>query len=251
VNASVLLVPTDVVTETVPAPGVAVAEIVKVVVSEVPAPFTVIAPTVMPGLDTFTAVAPVRLLPVRVTGRLVAPTVPDVGAMAVSAGGATTVNVSALLVPPSVVTVTFLAPTAAVAEIVRLAVTVVSVAVSPVTVTPPPDTVIPVAVSRLVPVRVIGTIVFRRPVTGAIEVSVGAGGLTTVNAPVRMLVVPAVAVTLMFLAEVVAVGAIAKVVVSVAPSGLTVTAPTVMPLPVTFTVVAPVSRWPVRVTAVV
>ena len=65
VNATVLLVPPGVVTLTVLAESVAVAEMVKVVVIVVE--LTVKGPTVMPVPDTFTAVAPVRLVPDRVT----------------------------------------------------------------------------------------------------------------------------------------------------------------------------------------
>jgi len=84
VNVTVLLVPAGVVTLTVLAERVAVFEIVKVVVTVVEV--TVKAPTVIPVPDTFTAVAPVRFVPVKVTGTMV-PRVPDVGAIEVSVGG--------------------------------------------------------------------------------------------------------------------------------------------------------------------
>ena len=84
VNVTVLLVPAGVVTLTVLAERVAVFEIVKVVVTVVE--LTVNAPTVIPVPDTFTAVAPVRFVPVKVTGTMV-PRAPDVGAMEVSVGG--------------------------------------------------------------------------------------------------------------------------------------------------------------------
>ena len=83
VNVTVLLVPPGVVTLTVLAPGVAVDVIVKVVVIVVGV--MVKAPTVTPVPDTFTAVAPARFVPVRVTGTLV-PRTPDVGAIEVSVG---------------------------------------------------------------------------------------------------------------------------------------------------------------------
>ena len=70
-KATVPDVPLGVVTDTVPAPSVALAAIVRVVVSEVPVPFTVKVPAVMPVAEKFRAVAPVRLVPVRVTGTLV------------------------------------------------------------------------------------------------------------------------------------------------------------------------------------
>jgi len=84
VNVTVLLVPAGVVTLTVLAERVAVFAIVKVVVTVVEV--TVKAPTVIPVPDTFTAVAPVRFVPVKVTGTMV-PRVPDAGAMESSVGG--------------------------------------------------------------------------------------------------------------------------------------------------------------------
>jgi len=84
VNVTVLLVPAGVVTLTVLAERVAVFVIVKVVVTVVEV--TVKAPTVTPVPDTFTAVAPVRFVPVKVTGTMV-PRVPDVGAIESSVGG--------------------------------------------------------------------------------------------------------------------------------------------------------------------
>jgi len=84
VNVTVLLVPAGVVTLTVLAERVAVFVIVKVAVTVVEV--TVKAPTVIPVPDTFTAVAPVRFVPVKVTETVV-PRVPDVGAIEVSVGG--------------------------------------------------------------------------------------------------------------------------------------------------------------------
>lgn len=120
-----------------------------------------------------TAVAPVRRVPVRVTGTVVL-RVPDVGVIEVSVGPIT-VNVTALLVPPGVVTVTFLAVVAAEAVIVNVAVICVALTtVTLLTVKPVPDTVTAVAPVKLVPVRVTATAEPRTPVLGAIDVSVGA-----------------------------------------------------------------------------
>jgi hypothetical protein len=128
----------------------------------------------------FTAVAPVRLVPIRVTGTVVL-CVPVVGLIDVSVAPCT-VNVTALLVPPGVVTVTLLAVSAAVLVTTQFAVTVVVVGVPVmVQVTPAPDAVTAVAPLRLVPVRVTGTVVPRTPEVGLMEVSVGAGGAAARN----------------------------------------------------------------------
>jgi len=63
---------------------------------------------VTPAPDTFTAVVPVRLVPVIVTGTAV-PCRPVAGAIEASVGP-TTVNVTAVLTPIGVLTVTFLPP---------------------------------------------------------------------------------------------------------------------------------------------
>src|SRR5882762_2682980 len=84
VNVTVLLVPPGVVTLTVLAPSVAVGVMVKVAVTVVAV--AVMPLTVTPGPDTLTAVAPVRFVPVKVTGTAV-PRAPDVGAIEVSVGG--------------------------------------------------------------------------------------------------------------------------------------------------------------------
>jgi hypothetical protein len=68
----------------------------------------------------FTAVAPVRPVPVMVTGTVV-PRNPVVGIIDVSEGG-TTVNVSALLGPPNVVTIILLAPSPVAAVVAKVAV---------------------------------------------------------------------------------------------------------------------------------
>jgi len=87
VKVTLLLAPKAVVTLTVRAAWVAVAEIVNVVVSCVPAALTVMAPTVIPPPETLTAVAPKRPAPVSVTGRTVSPLTPVAGEIDVSDGG--------------------------------------------------------------------------------------------------------------------------------------------------------------------
>jgi len=76
VNVTVLLVPPGVVTLTVLAPSVALAVMVKVVVTVVEVEVKAPAVTPLPP-DTVTAVAPVRFVPVKVTGTSV-PRAPDV-----------------------------------------------------------------------------------------------------------------------------------------------------------------------------
>jgi hypothetical protein len=129
---------------------------------------------VMPPPLMATAVAPVMLVPARVTGTVV-PRTPVLGVIDVSVGGggAVTVNVRGLLVaPPASVTVTFLAFAVAVAAMFSVAVTVVSfTAVKPLTVMFIPDTFTAVAPVRPRPVMVTGTAAPRTPVLGAIEVS--------------------------------------------------------------------------------
>jgi hypothetical protein len=87
VNVTVLLVPPGVVTLTVLAVWAAVAEIVKFAVTVV-AFTTVMALTVIPAPDTFTAVVPVRFVPVKVT-ETVMPRWPVLGAIEVKVGAAT------------------------------------------------------------------------------------------------------------------------------------------------------------------
>src|SRR5256885_10915805 len=84
VNVTVLLVPPGVVTLTVLAPSAAVPVMVKVVVTVVEV--RVKAPALTPVPDMVAAVAPVRFVPVKVTGTVV-PRAPDVGAIEVSVGG--------------------------------------------------------------------------------------------------------------------------------------------------------------------
>src|ERR1700738_2807276 len=156
--------------------------------------------------DTFTADAPFRLVPVRVTGTLV----PIAPGAAMARDAVTVVEFT---------TVMLLATTSA------------------------PDTFTADAPVRLVPVRVTGTLVPITPVLGAIEVSVGAGRETTVN--VMVLLIPPGVVMLTLLAVSKAVPAIEKVAVTVVGL-TTVTLLTVMSAPAPFTVVAPVRLLPVK-----
>jgi hypothetical protein len=121
-NATVLLVPPGlVVTVTVLAPSAAPTVITQFALTVV-----AVEPPVMlqvtPAPDIVTAVAPVKPVPVRVTGTTV-PRAPEVGAIEVSAGPSN-VNVTPPLVPPGVVTVTVLVAGVreAVAEIANVAV---------------------------------------------------------------------------------------------------------------------------------
>jgi len=181
VKVTVLLVPPGVVvTLTFRALIVAVAEIASVAVT-VASLTTIRLLYVTPVLDTVIAVAPVRPLPLRVTGTLV-PRVPELGVIVVSTGP-NTVNVCVLLVPPGTLTLTFLAPSAAVPEIVNVAVIVAEFTiVTALTVTPVPltTTVVPVA-AKLLPDKVTGTLMPRSPLLRVTEVSVGVAGLTTLS----------------------------------------------------------------------
>lgn len=200
---------------------------------------------VLPVPDMVTAEAPSRFVPVSVS-TIPLPAAAGLGAIDARVGPST-VNVCALVVPPGVVTVTFLAVSPAVAVIVKVAVIVVVLTtVSPLTVTPAPDTatVVPVAV-KFVPVSVTGTAVPRTPVFGETDVSVGAGGATTVN--VVALVVPIGVVTLTFLLVSPAVAVIVNVAVTV-EAFTTVRPLELTPLPDTLIAVAPVRPLPVNVT---
>jgi len=87
---------------------------------------TVVAPPTPAPPETFTAVAPLRLVPVRVTETLV-PWVPVIGEIEVNVGP-WTANITALVVPNGVLTVTFLVVVSeAVTGMVKVAVTVVGV----------------------------------------------------------------------------------------------------------------------------
>jgi hypothetical protein len=219
--------------------------------------FTTVTPlTVTPGPVTATEVpVEVKLVPASVTGMLVMPlarrvAVARVIAASAGGGGLVTVNVTAPEVPPRVVTVTLRPPSPAAGPMLKVALTVVGlVTVKPATVTPVPDTLTPVVPVRLVPVRVTATLVLPRvPVLGLIEVSVGAGGLVTVN--ITLPVVTPDVVTLMFLFPNVVPGAIVKVALTVV-SFTTVIPLTAMLLVPVFTVVVPVKPLPERVTATV
>ena len=85
-----------------------------------------------------------------------------------------TVNVTVLVVPIGVVTLTVRADKVAVLAMTKLALTVVEpVTERPLTVMPFPDTVIPVAPVKLVPVSVTATVVPCVPEVGLMEVRVG------------------------------------------------------------------------------
>jgi len=211
---------------------------------------TLILLAVTPVPDTLTALAPVRLVPVSVTGT-VAPCRPELGLIVVSVGAGTvvTVNVTLPLVPPGVVTVTFLAPRAALPPMAKLAVTEVALTtLTPLTVTPVPDTLTALVPVRFVPVRVTGTVAPCAPVLGLIVVSVGGGIVVTVN--VTPPLVPPGVVTVTFRPPVAALPLMAKLaVIEVALT--TLTPLTVTPVPDTVIAVAFVRLVPVRVTGTV
>jgi hypothetical protein len=246
VNAGLtrLVVPPGVVTLTPLVPRAAPAVMVKVAVTVVAVEPVTTALTPVPV--KFTAVAPVRFVPLRVTMTVDAGR-PVLGASVVSVG-ATTVNAGLrmFVVPAGVVTLAPLVPRPAPAVMVKVAVTVV--AVEPVTtaLTPVPVKFTVVAPARFVPLRVTTTVDAGRPVLGLSEVSVGVVDERTVNAPVRVLVVPAGVVTLTFLAPVAAVAVMVKVAVTVVAVEPVTTALT--PAPEKFTAVAPVRPVPLRVT---
>jgi hypothetical protein len=200
--------------------------------------------------DTFTAVAPDRLVPVRVTATgTPAVREPDVGKIEVSVGP--TVNVTLLEVPPGVVvTLTVLFPVVAVAEIAHVALTVVAVGgvtVLMVQTTLPgvPDTFTAVVPDRLVPVRVIGTLVPRTPDVGAMEVSVGP---TTVNVTVLLVRPSAVTLTLLGVSDaVLEITTLAVTVVAFTEVRVTVTPTLANPL----IAVVPVRLVPLKTTLTV
>ena len=201
------VVPIGVVTDTFLAVVAAVAAIVQFAVTVVDVGVPVIAQAT-PGPDTLTAVAPVRFVPVSVTGTVV-PISPDSGETSVRVGPRT-VKVSVLLVPDPVVMLTVLAVRPAPAEMVKVTCASLGLkTVRPLTVIPPPDTLTAVAPVKFAPWSDSSTAEPRTPVGGAIEVSVGAGRATTVNG--TALLVPPGAVTVTFLALPVAPGEIAKV----------------------------------------
>jgi hypothetical protein len=170
-------VPDPVVTLTFLAPSVAVVVMVKVAVA-LSGLKTVKPLTVTPLPLTVEPVAPVKFVPVIVTGTDV-PRTPKVGAteVTVGAGSAMMVNPTALLVPPGAVTVMFLTEPVVPAEMVNVALTWLSfTTVSPLTVTPPPpppETLIAVVPVSPLPKRLIGTVVPRVACVGEIAVSTG------------------------------------------------------------------------------
>ena len=176
-----------------------------------------------PFPDMVIAVAPLRSLPATLTGTVVL-CVPVEGVIEVIVAPCT-VNVGAPLagvVPPGVVTLTFLDVSPAVVVIAQLAFTVVEVDVRPEQVTPAPETVTAVAPDRLVPVRVIATVVPRTPEVGEIDANVGTGELTLKG---LVLLVPPGVVTETVPAPRVALAEIVSEVVSEVPAPFTVRAP--------------------------
>lgn len=187
-HATTLLVPAGVVTVTFlePRPAAVVTEKVALMVV---AFTTVKVVTVTPVPATFTAVAPVKLVPVRVTGTLmvVVPRLAEEGEMDASVGPCT-VNVTVLVVPFGVTTRMDLAPADAFAGMVQPAVTVVKFGVpvmAQVTAPPvPPMTCTAVAPVRSLPVRVTATgEPAAEPEVGLIDVSEGP---STVNVTVAV-----------------------------------------------------------------
>lgn len=173
VNVTPLAVPFGVLTVMLCAPSEVAGAMLSVAVTVVALTATKLVTVMLVDPGAFTAVAPVRSAPVRVTFTAL-PRTPVLGEIEVSAGPVT-VKVTALLVEPAVVTVTFLAPSAAVDEMVKVAVTVLaSTLVMPLTTTPPPGTATVEVPARLVPIRVTVKEVPRAPVFGEIELSVGA-----------------------------------------------------------------------------
>jgi hypothetical protein len=208
VNVTVPVVPIGVVTETFLAVRLALAAMTQFALTVVAVGVPVMVQvTFVP--DAVTAVAPVRLVPVSVTGTVV-PRAPVVGAIDASVGPVTVNELFNVMFPLGVTTVTFNAPNVAVFEIANVAVAVVSfTAVKPLTVTPVPDTDAAVAVASPVPVIVTGTLVPRKPVFGVTPVTVGA---TTVKVTVLLFPPGVVTVTVLWLA--LAVAAIVNVAVT-------------------------------------
>jgi len=121
VNVTVLVVPFGVTTETFLAVWLAPGPMVKVAVTVVE--FTgVTFETVMPVPETFTAVAPVRLVPVSVTVNPAPPRVCALGLIDVNVAPWTVNGWEFEFCPPGVWTITFLVVRAAVFPIVNVAV---------------------------------------------------------------------------------------------------------------------------------
>src|SRR6185369_12258142 len=141
-------------------------------------------------------------------------------------------------------------PGIAAASSMKVAVSVVgSETLTALAVTPVPLIATPVAFTmKLVPVRVAVNDIPGFPVFGWTVVNVGAwtGGACTVN--VCALLVPPAVVTVTLRAVAEALAAIVNVTVKLVVLA-TFGVPTVMPVPLTFTVVAPITKFvPVRVT---
>jgi hypothetical protein len=207
-----------------PAPAVITQDALTVVAVGVPEMVHVTPPPLV-----LTAVAALRLVPVRVTGTVV-PRAPDEGLIDVSVGTgwAVTVNCTVLVAPIGVVTLTVLPVTAAPAPILNVAVTILSFTTArPLTVMPPPDALTAVAPVSPVPLNETGTLVARMPDVGVIDASVGP---VTVN--VTLPVVPPPVVMLTFLAVSAAVLEMVKVAVTVVAFTI-VRLPTLTPPPET------------------
>jgi hypothetical protein len=175
VNGTAPLAPPDVVTVTLPAPIGALAAIVNVAVIWLALTTATLLTETPAGAET--AVPGTKLLPLSVTVTA-EPAIPDTGVIALSpGGGGTMVNTAAGDVPPAVVTVTFTVPNVALAGIVKVAVICVVLATTtlPAVIPPPAFTVAPL--TKLLPVRVTGTLVPVTPELGATFVSPGEGGL--------------------------------------------------------------------------
>jgi len=201
---------------------------------------------VTPPPEMFTAVAPLRPVPVRVTGKL-DPLNPEFGPIEVKVA-ATTAKATELLVPPAVTTVTFRVVKAAVPVIVNVVVSCVPAPFTemPLALTPAPEILTDVAPVRFVPVSVTLKVVLRNPELGLIADRVGVGGVTTVNAPVRVGFPPGVCtVTILVVAP--ALLAIVKVAVSVVLLTTTKLL-TATPAPETVAPVAPARLLPEIVT---
>lgn len=173
------------------APVVMTQDAVTVVAVGVPVIEHVTPPPLM-----VTPVAVARFVPVIVTATVV-PRTPVVGVMPVTVGPFT-VNVSVFEIPPGVVTEMFRLPVAAAFVSVQDALTVVAVTVPTVQLMPLMPVLTADVPNRLVPVRVIGKLVPRRPEVGEIELNVGAGGARTVK--ITLPVVPPGVVTFTVLA---------------------------------------------------
>jgi hypothetical protein len=167
VNGTVLVVvPIGVTTAMLLAVVLAVAEMLiwaATVVPQVAGPpsehgsstLTLPATRVTPVPRPLSDVAPVRLVPVNVKLRALLPRLPVAGLTPVSVGPSTVKPPARVAVPDPVVMLTFLAPRVAVVEMVRVAVAVCGFwTVKPLMVMPLPETAIPVAPVKLVPVSV-------------------------------------------------------------------------------------------------